>query len=328
MAYISALAKKSLPLVQRRPYYHFLLDVSAAQTWQKQTYQSRVARQLKQAMPNNAAPRFSLVNAYTHPLSATGDWAKQLSEAEGGFYLGGAIRRVLFDARQHLTPTYPVIVVVTDHLGNAVLDHDFEDFSSAYPESDSFYVLGPDGTLVPHSLRHNSRQPLAESTVVPKTAVAVRAWPTAAHPLAYLPDNELADVVLAQPQAVPAPNMAPASRWLAGLVLRGYEQWQSFHPETTDRERVPFMQASFRAGIMTQFTSFLALENDAQKASLRRKQEQVLAANASLDTMEDEDTPADAPSVNTPIDGGAGLLLVAGVLLAGWQLRCSRPALS
>jgi hypothetical protein len=124
-------------------------------------------------------------------------------------------------------------------------------------------------------------------------------------------------VVLGQAQAVPTPEGAPVNRWLTGLLLRGYGQWQSFHPETTDRERVPFIQASFRAGIMTPFTSFLALENDAQKAALHRKQEETLAANASLDTMETNETAATA----IPINGEVWLLLLAGASLAGWQLR-------
>jgi hypothetical protein len=114
-------------------------------------------------------------------------------------------------------------------------------------------------------------------------------------------------------------NHMPNNRWLTGLLLSGYHQWQTFHPEATDRERVPFIQASFRAGILTSFTSFLALENEAQKAALRRKQAETLAANASLDTMEQGQAP-NQPT-QTPLDGGAAALLVAGVLLAGWYLR-------
>jgi hypothetical protein len=132
-----------------------------------------------------------------------------------------------------------------------------------------------------------------------------------------LSDNGLADIVLGAAQAVPTAEAMPNNRWLTGLLLRGYSQWQSFHPETTDRERVPFIQASFRAGIMTPFTSFLALENDAQKAALYRKQAQVLAANASLDTMED----TSAPPTETPIDSSTCLLLAAGLLLAGWHFQ-------
>ena len=329
VVYLSAVAKRALPLVQRRPYYHFLLDASAQSTTQRlflqQPFlQERVKQQLAFPRSGGGPARFSLVNAYTTPVPAGTDWAQQLDQAPraGGLYLTGAIRRVLFEAQEHPAPTYPVLVVVTNQFENAVLDADFEDISSVYPESEVFYVLGPDGQLVPHSLRQQSRQAMAPAPVTGPSP-AVRAWPNAAHPRAYLPNSNTADVVLGQPQVVPTPALDPATPWLTGLQLRGYSQWQAFHPETTDRERVPFIQASFRAGILTPFTSFLALENEAQKAALHRKQTETLAANAFLDTME-KDAEQQRPT-ETPIDGGAALLLVAGVLLAGWYLRRTQP---
>ena len=326
VAYVSGAAKQQLPLVQRRPYYHFLIDASANQTEPTKRFRERLARQLAQPLPNGAPARFSLVNTATTPVPAGEDWAEALGKTPitGGFYLGGAIRRVLFAAREHPGATYPVLVVVTDDLDNAVLDADFEDFRSAYPESDLFYVLGADGHFVPHSLRRAARQPLSPAAAAelpaPDSPAPVRAWPDAAHPRAYLPATPEAAVVVAGRPTVPTADAPVASRWLAGLLLRGYGQWQTFHPEITDRERVPFIQASFRAGILTPFTSFLALENDAQKAALHRKQEQTLAANASLDTVENEKS---APTT-TPIDSGALLLLAAGLLLAGWHLRRMR----
>ncbi|MDO7875844.1 MSEP-CTERM sorting domain-containing protein [Hymenobacter sp. ASUV-10] len=315
--YLSATAKSRLPLVQRRPYYHFLLDAST-QRGLPTAYAARINNQLTQKLPNGVAPRYSLVNAYTTTLPAGADWRAELARepAHGGFFLTGAIQRVLFEAQQHPGPTYPVIVVVSEHFTGAVLADNFESFQSAYPESDVFYELNPEQQLLAHSLRAHSAVPLADAPR-PGPAPVVRAWPTAAQPRAYLADNQQAELVLSHPQASLQPAATASSRWLTGLLLSGYSQWQTFHPESTDRQRLPFLQASFRAGILTPFTSFLALENDAQKAALRRKQEETLAANANLDVMEEDDLPP----VETPIDGGVGLLLLAGVGLAGWALR-------
>ena len=322
VAYLSAAAKAQLPLVQRRPYYHFLLDASAPQATAS-GFRERVGAVLARPLPNGASPRFSLVSAATVPLVAGADWAAALGQqpASGGYYLGGAMRRVLFEAQARPAATYPVLVAVTNHFNQAILDADFEDFRAAYPESGVFYVLGADGRLVPHSLRHAARQPLSSSPA-PGAPVPVRAWPNAAHPRAYLSAAPEASVVVSgRPAMGPAAGTPAASRWLTGLLLRGYGQWQSFHPEATDHERVPFVQASFRAGIMTPFTSFLALEDEAQKAALRRKQTQTLAANASLDAMEQE-KDLHQPTT-TPLDSAVLLLLAAGLLLAGWQLRQS-----
>ncbi len=320
VTYLSAHAKALLPLVQRRPYYHFLLDASAPQP-AASAFRAQLAAVLARPLSHGAPPRFSLVNAATTPLAAGADWAAALEQqpATGGYYLGGAMRRVLFEAQAQPADTYPVLVAVTNHFNQAILDADFEDFRAAYPESEVFYVLGADGQLVPHSLRHAARQPLSSSPA-PGAPVPVRAWPSAAHPQAYLSAAPEASVVVSGRPAVGSAAGIPASsRWLTGLLLRGYGQWQSFHPEATDQERVPFVQASFRAGIMTPFTSFLALENEAQKAALRRKQAQTLAANASLDAMEQEPDPHQPTA--TPLDSAVLLLLAAGLLLAGWQLR-------
>ena len=323
ITYLSPLAKQQLPLVQRRPYYHFLLDVSRGQATPVASYQARIERQLAQALPNGTTPRFSLVNSTSTPVSPGTNWAIALRNATpaGGYFLTGAIQRVLFEAQQHPAPSYPVLVAVTDNLPAAVLESSFEAFGTAYPESEVFYVLGSDGSLRAHSLRQNARHSLA-SVPLPGAPVPVRAWPTATNPRAYLAADEKASIVVDQRPVVPGTETTSANRWRTGLLLRGYSQWQHFHPEATDRERVPFIQASFRAGIMTPFTSFLALENEAQKAALRRKQDQTLAADASLDAMEEEQSQTTA----VPIDNGAALLLIAGILLAGWYLR--RPHLS
>lgn len=347
VVYLSAPAKKALPLVRRRPRLHFLLDASAAAAAGPADYQARITRHFPAArgVGQGAAPaaRFSLVNAYATPVPAGADWPAQLAAAPkaGGYYLAGAMRRALFEAQLHPDPaTYPVLVAVpAGRLTAAALPDDFAEFAGAYPESDLFYVLGADGRLEAHSLRRHSAQalpaelaPAVEQALVgPASSVpesgptparpaapAVRAWPSAAHARAYLPDTDEAAIVLNQPAVAPLAPAAPGKTWLTGLLLHGYGQWQTLHPAAADASRVPFIQTSFRTGILTPLTAYLALENEAQKAALRRKQDQVLKANAALDTQEQE---APAGPTGVPVDGGAGLLLLAGVGLACWRLR-------
>lgn len=170
------------------------------------------------------APRFTLVNTYATPVPAGRDWQSQLDAFPnvGGYYLTGAMQRVLADAHLHPAPSYPMLVVVTGSLAQAVLAPDFADLASAYPKGDGFLVLGPDGRAEARSLRH----PFAPAPAATEALAgrAVRAWPTAAHAQAYLPDNGLPAVVLSQPQADLAPTAGPSSRWLAGLWLQGYSQ--------------------------------------------------------------------------------------------------------
>jgi hypothetical protein len=324
VVYLSAAAKQHLPLVQRQPYYHFLLDASAAKAGRKAAYKEWVTAFLQQH--KSAAPsRFTLVNTYATPVPAGADWQRQLDDFAnaGGCYLTGAVQRTLAEAQLHPAARYPVLVVVTDSLASAVLASDFATFAPAYPEGATFLKLGPGGQAVAHSLRTASAQPLAAEV----TASAVRAWPTAAHPQAYLPDDARPSVVLAQPAAGLAPPPASLTRWQAGLLLRGHSQWQALHPAEADAQHLAFTQASFQHRILTPLTAFLALENEAQKAALHRKQSETLAANANLDTQEEGPHPAATEATQVPLDDYAPLLLLLGVGLGAWRLR-RRPRLA
>ncbi|MFD1468423.1 MSEP-CTERM sorting domain-containing protein [Hymenobacter caeli] len=326
VVYLSAAAKQRLPLVQRQPYYHFLIDASAGKGGLKAAYEQRVAdflrsgtEGLRNGAPGLGPPRFTLVNTYAHPVPAGADWQQQLDAFPnaGGCYLTGAVQRVLADAQLHPGPGYPVLVVVTDAVAATVLAPDFDELAAAYPESDEFLVLSPGRRAETRSLhRALVPQPLGAAAA---GARGVRAWPTAARPRAYLPDDGRPAVVLAQPQAALSlgPGPGPATRWLAGLWLSGYGQWQALHPAAADAQRLAFIQASFQNQLLTPLTSFLALENEAQKAALRRKQAQTLAANASLDAQE---TPLDAPTA-VPLDDYAGWLLLLGLWAGYWKLR-------
>lgn len=327
VAYVSRAAKQRLPLVQRRPYYHFLLDVSARQQQHRQAYVRRLEQQFGAKVLRDTATRFTLVDAYATPVPAGADWAQQLAghQGRGGFYLEGALRQLLAQAHQAPRAAYPVPVVVTDMLATAVLGSDLAELQAAYPESDRFYVLDANQQLTVNSLRQNSRHSIADTaaTMPLLTArVAVRTWPSAARPLAYLADNGTAEVVLVHPAAPMQPMLAAGGRWQTGLLLHGYQQWQAFHPEATDEQRVPFVRASFRAGILTPFTAYLALENQAQKAALQQKQEQVLSGKAALDVDEGESNQPTA----VPLDDYIGLLVLAALGLAAWHLRRLQPA--
>ncbi|OON67239.1 MSEP-CTERM sorting domain-containing protein [Hymenobacter sp. CRA2] len=317
--YVSHAAKQRLPLAHRRPYYHFLLDVSAGQQAHKAALAAQVQAQL-QRRPLPEPPRFTLVNTYPRSLPAGADWQQQFRQEPnaGGLYLAGTVRRILAHEQEHPADTYPVLVLVTADASRAVLDADFADLASAYPESPAYYILGPSGEPEAYALDMASFQRwLADP--LPGTAARVRAWPAAGKPRAYLLDDGQASIVLNQPRlAMPAADALPASPWLTGLLLEGYRQHQALRPAEAEAARLPAVRASFRAGILTPLTSYLSLENDAQRAALRRKQEQVLSAHAALDAGEE------TPPTAVPIDGGAVLLLVAGAGLGLNHLRRRR----
>ncbi|WP_022823258.1 MSEP-CTERM sorting domain-containing protein [Hymenobacter norwichensis] len=305
VTYLSAAAKRALPLVRRRPYYHFLLDASASVVARRPAYARQVAAFLKQRPGTAAMARYSLVSATTKRTTES-EWQAALAAepATGGFYLEGAMRQLLAETQTNPAATYPVFVAVTDDFARALLPADFAELQDATPEQSVFYVLTPNAPPVAHSLRQDSSWPLAAA---PSDSVpAVRAWPSAGAPRAYLPNDEQPSVVLVATELqLPA---TVGQGWKAGLWLQGYQTYAALHPAAAETMRLSAIKASFRSGIMTPLTSYLALENEAQKAALRRKQKEVLNAHAALDAGEDTQRMSE-PEVWL-------LLLLAG----GWGL--------
>ena len=322
VVYLSRAAKRRLPLLRRRPYYHFLLDVSVGQEAHKADYLRWIQAQ-QQRLPLPAPARFTLVGSYAQPVSAGADWQQQLRAAptEGGFYAAGAMRRILAEQQQEPEATYPVLVLVSAAARRAVLDADFADLAAAHPESPAFYVLGPGARLEARALDASPAQPWPTAPA-PDSVAAVRAWPSAARPRAFLPDDDQPAVVLNAAQvSIPAAEASDAlPAWPTGLLLAGYDQHLALNPAQAEATRLSAIRASFRSGILTPLTSYLSLENEAQKAALRRKQAEVLRANAALDAGED------TPPTAVPLDGGASLLLLAGGALALRQLRRRKAA--
>ncbi len=75
--------------------------------------------------------------------------------------------------------------------------------------------------------------------------------------------------------------------WENGLALEGMSRYMELYPSKSETLRLALIKNSFRTRILTPVTSFLALENEAQRLALLRKQEKVLSANKSLDIGEE-----------------------------------------
>ena len=251
-------------------------------------YTQEINEFLRQRPGAAATARYTLVNATSTPVPAGSDWQQQLAAVgnTGGFYLEGAIQQVLFEAQTRPQAEYPILVAVTNSFANAILPPDFADFQGATPEQATFYALTADASPTAYAFRR-----IATSFPVPAYSaaggVAVRAWPNARRPRAYLPDTDEPAIVLGTSRLKLPPTLGANRNWEDGLWLQGYHQYHTLYPAQAEAMRLDAISASFRSGILTPLTSYLALENAAQKAALQRKQKQVLAGNASLDAGEE-----------------------------------------
>ncbi|HVG17331.1 MAG TPA: MSEP-CTERM sorting domain-containing protein [Chitinophagaceae bacterium] len=286
VAYVSADQKKTLKPVQRKPYFHFLVDISQNKKSHTADFINRIDKLLASHKALAENTQISFINSAVDTIPPNSDWKQKYQSQifEGGCYLERAISTTLFNA--HKNKSRPVIVVVTDSIQNAVLDKDFSDFKFAFPESDLFFDLGRDGLLGAHSLINNPLKQLPDSMPYSFDQTVLE-YKTSDNSIAYLPNNNMSSIILKKDVFEVSREAIGEKNWRSALTMQGKWKSQILHPETADKNWLSLVKYSFLSKVMTPVTSYLVVENEAQKAMLKKKQEQVLRGNKSLELGED-----------------------------------------
>lgn len=283
--YVSAEQKQKLKQVKRKPYFHFLIDISAGKDTCLTDFSKRIEHVLATCKPLSENAQISYVNSYVNHFPLDGNWKENyaLQHFEGGFYLDRAIKTTLFNA--YKTRFYPIIVVVTDGSPDAALERNFSDFRFAYPESPVFFNLSGNGELQPHSFLQNPGVRLPDSVLFSFDHTVLE-YQLPDHSIVYLADNGKPDIVLKEDLFQVAEHEIKERNWMSELTMQAKWMSQVLHPETSDKEWLNLMRYSFMSKIMSPATSYIVVENEAQKVMLRKKQEQVLSGKHSLDLDE------------------------------------------
>lgn len=306
--FVSREEKKSLDIVLRKPFYHFIVDTSKGTEGHIEESLNKMNTLFKRNYieSNNAVVSFTntYVRSYKFDDNLPDNYKAQ--DFDGGFFLERAIKKALFDSYTNLSSSFPVIVVVSDNIYNAVIGSDFTDFKIAYPESSLFYVLNKDGDLNSHSL---SFDPLTRLDVEPELYNSVYAFPNRSNPSAYLPVDDEGNIVIKSQDGIRDSS--------SGLELQGMWIMHTLYPDETDENWRKLVKNSFETGILTPVTSYIVVENEAQRIALKRKQEQVLKGKESMDLMEEEPVQMSEPGF---------ILLMSVVLLFLYFKRRKRYA--
>lgn len=289
IVYVSAQQKQNLNSVKRKPYFHFIVDASKGQSNNSTDFFNRIEKVTGayQSLSENA--KISFVNSYVNTTTLDYNWKeKYINQSfEGGFYLDRAIKKTLFKTYKDKSKTYPVIVVVTDSIQNAVLDKDFANLRFTFPESDLFFNLDKKGQLKEHSLTQHSIKELPEIKRECMFCETVLEYKLSDNSIAYLPSNNKPSIILKKDEFQINETDIQEKSWTSALTMQGKWNSQILHPENSDKEWLNMVKYSFISKVMTPVTSYLVVENEAQKAMLKKKQQQVLSSNKSLDLGED-----------------------------------------
>lgn len=287
--YLPAKVKSSLKRLKRKPYFHFIIDASMGNRERIDGYIARIDRMVADYPELASEAKVSFVGTYTTTLPMATNWKDKLAEQPftGGFFLDWSLRKILTEAYYEQSETFPLIVVITDDFDEAITGENMADYRMAIPETDCFLVSQSDSAFTVHSLGEDLLRPVGK-IFNPDSIPAVLKYSVGENRAVYLPDDGKPSVILKMHQdGIPADANFPRKSWMAALTMQGIWQSMVFHPDKADALWPELVRYSFRSGIMSPVTSFLVVENEAQKAALKRKQEQVLAGNHHLDAGEE-----------------------------------------
>lgn len=306
IVYIPAAAKTDLPKVTRRPIYYFVLDCSEKNVEHIDLYSSTIHQFLKQNDIAFSDVRLLPTNYRTQMFDYSPNWEQKLKsiDYEGGFFAERAIQSVLWKQAQNTGDTYPVFVVVTQTLNQTIFNGKLADMKFTLPETSYFVHLQPSYDerrpfeANVHSLWGNPHLQIGDFYRANISEVTMLAYPNAEKPTAYLSDNQEASIVIQKEAAkVLSAKELDRKNWNNALALHALQRDYILETDNQDAKWLSLIQQSFRTHIMSPFTSFIVVENEAQEAALMEKQRQVLNSKASLDTLEEETKRMSEPSL-------------------------------
>ena len=309
--------KRTLPKIQRRPYLHFIIDRSASADLSLTSFIERIKQHYETGQFNGVGldgAMITLANYESQTFSMDAQWQERVQNlaSQGGFFLERAVKQALAaNYRQHAN-RYPLFVVVTDQIADAITPDGLADFAITMPEGDHFLLLANEGL----SLRKFAAPAMEIDSQrdIPVTR-PVLAWPDEHQPRAYLPDDGRASVVITDLDAAMAMSEGEGNPWQNGLELYGMWLASRLHPHQANQKQRLLIAESFRTHLLSPMTAFLAPEDMAQQQMLLKKQEQMLASMRQLDIGEEHEM--DEP----PLWWLLLLVMAKGVLRnrAGWR---------
>lgn len=283
LVYIPAVEKIKLDTVTRNPYFHFMIDV-ASEDYNIDTFYKTID-QLKTKYPELAEnAKISLINSEVHTYTCKKDCKHdhKIQSESAGYFVQRAVRKTLVEAYKNNTNSYPVMVLFNPDI-SSIANVNFEDLRFCSPEGNPYYTCDYTGLLDAHPLFKSSTIKLEYSR--PHHKIPVKQLPLKDGKIIYLADNKQASIYVK-----PDKNIGQQSNknyWNNTLFLNVQWKKQLLYPDLSEDLWLSLIKNSFTSSILTPVTSFIVVENEAQKAMLLKKQEQVLAGKKSLDTEDD-----------------------------------------
>lgn len=332
--YFSESAIKKLPGYQRKPYLHFLVDMSSKGTPFKKRYIRQIRRMKSKFAELAKHAEVTLMNYNISTMKLSEDWDQKIRQqpTRGGCFLERALMSNMVRHYKAKSKGYPIFVVLTSSVESCYMTKDFSHLRFLVPESDSFYVLAPNNLMSryihrlfpsltlkstlrsgvkinkPNTKKSSTRWFVSLDTLksFPTQRHETVAWPNAKQPEYVVRKSKEAQILpLLSVNTKSSKQKRSLSKWEKGVAL--YGDWLAYEVGATRVSWLGLIRQSWKDSFLTPLTSFIVLENEAQYEALRRKQKAVLAGKSYM-SASDSTTRMSEP-------GLLWLLALCGLLL-------------
>jgi len=283
--YIPSKAKNKLKKTQREPYLHFLVDCSKGQD--PSLFQNTIESLDAQYGFGNTKVSMVSSGIQTHNLEKLNPAQFVSAKSESGFFLERAIEKTILDSYHKNDHSFPLIIVLSESMDKAVLKKDFSDLKTLYPDSDIFYHQNLAGQLSSHNLWSNPIAPEIKN-LIEAPSKSVLEYPMEKKNIKYLADNSLPSIIMKDYIFDPKNEDLEKKSWKSGFQLQAQFNQEAIFPKYAHTSAWrSIVKRSFESQIMTPHTSFMVVENEAQKAMLERKQKETLSGKKDMDLGEE-----------------------------------------
>ncbi|MCX2574824.1 MSEP-CTERM sorting domain-containing protein [Pedobacter sandarakinus] len=285
--YIPVQDKKKLKLVKRLPQYHFIIDLSNRQTTYKENYYTRVQTFIKNRQIKPEDVKLHFVNSISEEMDYHPNWknALQTKKCQGGFYLEGAIKKILIKHYRRHERTFPVIITVTNDFESSILPDDYAAYKLSYPDCSNFYELDSTFKIWKHSLMAQPQNKLEVVSSFQNNGV--RLYEPKPGKVFYLKNDNEPSICLDKAMYNLNSTMKHVSEWDKALLIEGMWIDHSLNRSPTQKDHLQMVKQSIASIVLSPNTAYLVVENEAQKIALKRKQQEILSGNKDLDPDED-----------------------------------------
>jgi len=294
--FIPSTLAATLPTRQRKPYVHFILDMSQTSAEQQPNYADQIRAFIDTHSVTPTDSKITLADFGRRTYAYIDDWPNAIrdSHAQGGLFLDAAIRSVLLNSYHTDATHYPVIVVLSPHIEQAILPAHLNDIAFSFLEQDRYFVLDEHNRLRAKALTNNQALP-AQQLLTQQPPLSI--WQQGQHSAYLVARGEDSIAPLRQASLAPwVADITPADNpWLVGLKVHNLYLRHLQQPQDSHSDWLNLVRLSFEHQVLTTVTSYIVTENAAQMAALKQKQAQVLNAAKYLDIDESAEHMSEPP---------------------------------